>query len=168
MKNRNRLGVIFFLLTLSFTGCSLIPRNVSMDDPRIQPLLKAAAKFDRAAYGFTPIPKVAEVRWESKPMSTYDAMLHISSKTSRTIAFRKTDDGYRWIGDQETFQGPGMYKTVDGTFHEEFTLTYEIESVSGVAKNQLNITYRGENSRFLWPKRLTLSDVKPTLRAWGY
>jgi len=123
MKIHNRASVIFLLLTLSFTGCFLIPRNVSMDDPRIQPLLKAAAKFDRTAYGFTPIPKVAEVRWESRPRSTYDAMLHISSKTSRTIAFRKTDDGYRWIGDQETFQGPRMYKDVDGTFHEEFTLT---------------------------------------------
>jgi len=139
-----------------------------MDDPRIQPLLKAAAKFDRAAYGFTPIPNVAEVRWESRPTSTYDAMLHIAAKTSRTIAFRRAGSGYRWIGDQEIFHGPRMYKTVDGTFNEEFTFTYEVESVSGFPTNQLNISYSGENSRFLEPKHLTLADVRPTLHEWGY
>lgn len=168
MKNRNPAGVIFLLLTLSVTGCHLIPRSVAMDDPRIQPLLKAAAKFDRTAYGFTPIPNNAEVRWESRPTSTYDAMLHISGKTSRTIAFRKAGSGYRWIGDQETFEGPRMYKTIDGTFHEGFTFTYEIESVSGFPTDRLNITYSGEDSRFLDPKHLTLVDVRPVLHEWGY
>jgi len=168
MKSQTKVSAIFLLLTLSVTGCDLIPRNVGMDDPRIQPLLKAAAKFDRTAYGFTPIPNAADVRWESKPTRTYDAMLHISTKTSRTIAFRRAGSGYRWIGEQEDFEGPRMYKTVDGTFHEAFTFTYDAESVSGFPTNQLNITYRGEDSRFLWPKHLTLTDVRPTLRKWGY
>lgn len=41
----------------------------------------------------------------------------------RTIAFRKTSNGYRWISDQETFQGPKEYKTVDGTVREQLTFT---------------------------------------------
>ena len=168
MKNPIRVMAIVSMLMLSLTGCSYIPRNVSLNDPRIQPLLKAAASFNRTAYGFTPIPNTAEVRWESKPTSTYDAMLHISAKTSRTIAFRKAGSGYRWIGDQEDFEGPRKYTTVDGTFHEAFTLTYEVEPVSGSPTNQLNITYRGEDARFMWPKHLTLADVRPTLREWGY
>src|ERR1700756_2844134 len=87
--------------SLVVTGCDLIPRKVALDDPRIQPLLMAARSFDRISYGFTPIPKSADVRWESRPTEHYDAMLHITAKTSRTIAFRKKDSGWKWIGDQE-------------------------------------------------------------------
>jgi hypothetical protein len=51
--------------------------KVSMDDERIQPLLKAAARFDRARHGFSPIPKFGDVDFESRPGNGYDAMLHI-------------------------------------------------------------------------------------------
>ena len=139
-----------------------------MDDPRIQPLLKAAAAFDRMAYGFTPIPKSADVRWESRPTAHYDAMLHISAKTSRTIAFRKTDSDWRWIGDQETFEGPKMVKTVDGTFPENLTLTYEVEQISGSPINQLTVRYIGEDPRLVNKGKLGLVDVRPILKEWGY
>jgi hypothetical protein len=157
------------ILVLLLTGCSVVPKKVSMDDPQVQPLLKAAASFDRTSYGFTPIPKAAaDVRLESKPTGRYDAMLHIYSKTSRTIAFRKTGGTYKWIGDQEIFQGPKMYKTVDGTFHEQLTFTYEIESVSGFPTNRLNITYSGEDVRLANKASLALADVRPILKEWGY
>ena len=64
-------------------------------------------------------------------------MLHIVSKTYRTIAFRKDALAYRWIGEQETFSGPHKYTTVDGTFNEEIVLTYEVEHLSGVPLNRL-------------------------------
>src|SRR5215470_3885235 len=83
-----------------------------MDDPEVQTLLKAAASFDRMSYGFSPIPSAADVRLETRPTSQYDAMLHITAKTSRTIAFRKENGKYVWIGEQESFQGPRKYKTV--------------------------------------------------------
>ena|SRR5438552_17971828 len=138
---------LMIFLALVLAGCRVVPQRVAMDDPQVQPLLQAAASFDRTSYGFTPIPKTADVRLESRPTGWYDAMLHIYSKTSRTIAFRKTSNGYRWIGDQEIFQGPKEHKTVDGTFHEQLTFTYEVESVSGFPTNRLNITYSGEDSR---------------------
>jgi hypothetical protein len=139
-----------------------------MDDPRIQPLLKAALSFDRTAYGFTPIPQSADVRWESRPTAHYDAMLHITAKTSRTIAFRKSNSGWQWIGDQEILNGPRMFKTVDGTFPEHICLTYETESISGAVKNRLNVSYFGEDQRLAGKQNLTLSDVKPILKEWGY
>ena len=85
-----------------------------MNDPRIQPLLKAAQSFDRPAEGFTPKPRAADVRWELRPTAAYDATLHITAKTARTVAFRRLDSGWSWIGDQEIFDGPKMVKTEDG------------------------------------------------------
>ena len=159
---------LLLVLMILLVGCDRFPRKVAMDDPRIEPLLKAAASFDRASYGFTPIPVSAKVRFESRPTQRYDAMLHIDSKTSRTIAFRKTRDGYKWTGEQEIFPGPKQYKTVDGTFYEEITLTYEIESVSGYPTNQLDVLYSGEDPRLEFPKKLTLQLVRPILKEWGY
>ena len=115
-----------------------------MSDPKLQPMLTAAAFFDRVGYGFSPMPTKADVRLEVRSGRAYDAMLHIYSRTSRTIAFRKIDKGYRWIGEQESFQGPKQYTTVDGTFYESISLTYDIEKVSGYPINRLNISYWGK------------------------
>ena len=93
-------------------------------------------------------------------------MLHLEGRTKRTIAFRKNTSGYSWIGEQEIFQGPKMYKTVDGTFHEEVTLTLEKEHVSGVPLNRLNVSYMGEDSRLAGRVGLSLSDVRPILKEW--
>ena len=161
-------AVVSIVAVLMLCGCGFFPEKVGMDDPRIQPLLKAAASFDRTSYGFTPIPKTAEVRLESRPTNRYDAMIHISSKTSRTIAFRIKGGSYRWIGDQEIFEGPKEYKTVDGTFHEHICLTYEIESVSGYPTNRLNIAYFGEDPRMADRRALTLEEIRPVLTEWGY
>jgi len=150
------------------SGCGIIPKRVSIDDPQIQPLLQAAASFDRTAYGFTPIPRAADVRFESRPTKHYDAMLHIAAKTARTIAFRKTSDRYRWIGEQEIFEGPKEYKTVDGTFREHLCFTYETESISGYPANRLNISYVGEDARLTDRADLRLADVKTILKEWGY
>ena len=156
------------VLALLLTGCSVVPKKVSMDDPQVRPWLQAAASFDRTFDGFTPIPKAADVRLESRPRAGYDAMLQIYSKTSRTIAFPKTSGTYKWIGDQEIFQGPKMYKTVHGMFHEQLTLTHEIESVSGYPTNRLDITYSGEDSRLINKRGLAAADIRPVLKEWGY
>lgn len=162
------MKVLTTVLMLALAGCGLVPQKVSMNDPRVQPLLTAAAAFDRTSYGFSPIPKNEEVRLELRPRNGYDAMLHIYGRTSRTIAFRRTKDGYRWIGDQETFTGPREYKSVDGVFREELCLTYEVEHISGFPINRLNISYRGEDPRLAWPREPTLEEVRPVLKEWGY
>ena len=95
-------------------------------------------------------------------------MLHLAGKTSRTIAFRKNAADYSWIGEQENFEGPKMYKSVDGTFHEEVTLTFEREHVSGVPLNKLSVSYMGEDPRLAGRVNLSLSDARPILKEWGY
>lgn len=161
-------------LTLSgalvLVGCTLTPQKVSIHDPRIQPLLRAASTFNRAAYGFTPIPMTGDVFLELGPWAKYDAMLHIYGKTSRTIAFRKRANGYAWIGEQETFKGPKRYETPDGTFNEQIDLTYEIEEVaiSGGPLNRLYVNYSGDDSRLSGRYPLSLDDVRPILAEWGY
>ncbi len=140
-----------------------------MDDPRLTELLAAARQFDRAEYGFTQIPTTGDVRLEvARGGGAYDRMLHIYGRTSRTIAFRKTPDGWRWIHEQEIFEGPKKYTTVDGTFNESICLTYETERVAHYRTNQLNISYSGEDKRLARPKEPTLDDIRPVLREWGY
>ena len=149
-------------------ACGILPESVPVSDARVQAMLRAAGKFNRALYGFSPLPTSGDVRLESKPRAGYDAMLHLAGKTYRTIAFRKNESEYVWIGEQETFQGPKMYKTVDGTFHEEVALTFEKEHVSGVALNRLNVSYHGDDARFSGRLDLSLNDVEPILKEWGY
>ena len=97
-------------------------------------------------------------------------MLHIATQTVRTIAFRKENGDYVWISEQETFEGPKTYKTVDGTFHEAITLSYETQKIlgSGYPLNQLSVSYRGEDPRLAANENLSLAAVKPILREWGY
>ena len=168
MQRASGAMIMLTVIVAMLTSCGLIPRKTTMDDPQVQRLVKAAQSFDRTAYGFSPIPKQADVRLELRPTARYDAMLHITTKTVRTIAFRKENGNYVWIGDQETFDGPKTYKTVDGTFHEAITLTYETQNISGYPLNQLNVTYRGEDPRLAGKNDLSLSVVKPILKEWGY
>lgn len=130
-------------------------------------MFDALARVDRAAMGFTPIASDADIRLEWGRQH-YDAMLHIYAKTSRTIAFRRTDSGYEWIGEQETFVGPKKYRTVDGTINEFITITYDRVSISGVPLNTLNIDYWGEEPELTQSRHLSLDAIQPWLRKWGY
>ena len=167
-KASSAVVMLTVIVAVLLEGCGRIPRKVTMDDPQVQRLVKAAESFDRSSYGFSPIPKQADVRLELRATSRYDAMLHITTKTVRTIAFRKENGNYVWVGDQETFEGPKKYKTVDGVFNEAITLTYETQSISGSPLKQLNVTYRGEDPRLEGRNNLTLTGVKPILKEWGY
>jgi hypothetical protein len=96
-------------------------------------------------------------------------MVHISAgNTERTIAFRRENGNYIWIGEQEIFEGPRKYTTEDGTFNEHLTLTYHIKRLSGFQPNQLNVDYRGTDARLSDRNDLSLAIVKPILREWGY
>lgn len=162
-----RPKALLAVLLLATAGCNVIPKTIDVNDARVQPLLKAAATFPRESYGFTPLPKSGTVRLESRPTDQYDAMLHIDSKTKRTIAFRKAASGFKWTGEQETFTGPHRYKTADGTLNETIVLTYELENVSGVPLNRLQISYEGDRQELQWPKELKLSDVSQELHDWA-
>ena len=131
----------------------------------------AVARVDRASLGFTPIEPSASIKLEGKQLggTDYDSMLHIYGKTSRTIAFRRAPPPieWKWIGEQEIHTGPRMYTTVDGTFKEHITITYETEHVSGYPPNRVNVTYSGDDPRLASRRNLTLTDVEPFLHEWA-
>ena len=129
-------------------------------------MLKAVAAVDRGSLGFSPIPTNADVQLEEGGRAPYDAMLHIYADTSRTVAFRKTPDGYRWIAEQELYYGPKQFTTVDGTFQEYLVVEYQIERVNGIPTNQIHISYMGEDTRLANRSDLTLSFIKPFLEEW--
>jgi hypothetical protein len=127
---------------------------------------------DRAQYGFTPLPTAGPVSIEGKsPHGDYDAMLHFGGNPYRTIAFHWDGKEYQWLGEQETFQGPREYETPDGRFHEDIVISYYKEPAFGQLKGLL-IQYRGPQP-FRTPTSqtngsLTLADVNPLLKKWGF
>jgi hypothetical protein len=115
------------LLALS-TSCM---RTVQMGDPALQPFASMYS-VDRAQYGFTPQPDTGPVSIEgTSTHGGYDAMLHFGGKASRTIAFRLDGKDYQWLGEQESFEGPRVWDTPDGSFHEQVVITYYKQAVAG-------------------------------------
>lgn len=157
------------MIALVLAGCGVIPESVSKDDERLKPLWAAIDRVDRKSLGFTPISPNARIRLEGKQRwgSDYDAMLHIYGETSRTIAFRRVGQGYEWIGEQEIHEGPKDYRTVDGTFKESISITYETQHVSGAPLNTVFVQYFGDDPGLAHGRDLTLADVAPVLREWA-
>jgi hypothetical protein len=130
-------------------------------------MFDAIGRVDRTRLGFTAIPIDAQVRVEWHPMfdKAYDVMLHIDGKTSRTVAFKRTAQDYEWVGEQEILK---TYEMPDGTFHESITITFERVPVSGFPRNRVNVLYAGNDPALSRTVELTLADVHPYLKKWGY
>src|SRR5207244_5095490 len=141
------------LLVLLASAC---PETVARTDQRVVELLAARQRAQAEEYGFTPIEPSASFKLEGVGRG-YDAMLHVYGRTSRTIAFARRGGAFRWIGEQEVFQGPLEYDTPDGTLNESLILTFETEPISGVPLGQLAIRYDGPRSRFLSARPLHLA-----------
>jgi hypothetical protein len=154
-----------FLLILN--GCM---RTVEMGDQALKPY-KSMYSFPREEYGFTPLPREGHVSIEGKSKSGgYDAMLHFNEPPSRTIAFRRAGAGFEWFGEQEIFEGPRMYKTPDGTFHEQISITLYKAAVMG-ERQGLTIQYNGPDEDLMRPRpsfSLGLEEVRPLMKSWGY
>jgi len=159
-----RLSAVAAIGVLS--ACGFVPERVSIDDPRLSPVLAAIQRVDRAAMGFTDIPREAKLRMEWRPRAGYDAMLHVYGETSRTIAFARNGAAWEWIGEQEIFKGPGTYKSPDGVLNESITITYETRPISGVPLRTVHIRYAGEDAELMAAEHLTLQRIRPTLDRW--
>lgn len=153
-------------VSLIVLGCGLLPKKLALSDAEAQPFLRAIAEVDRVSLGFTPIPTNARVALETRPRAGYDAMLHVHGDTSRTIAFRKGNSGYRWIAEQEIHIGPSWQRTIDGTFRERIVIEFQTERVNGIPTNELAIRYYGSDSNLLQKQQWTLSNIQPVLARW--
>jgi hypothetical protein len=177
IKAAAHLAVLLSLLSLASCNGScdfslgLLPEKVSPDDSRLKAFHEAIdRRVDRPAMGFTPVPRGSEagdVRVEWRPREGYDAMLHLVGKTSRTVAFKRTSAGYEWLGEQERFEGPNTYESVDGRFKESITLTYHLRPMQGPV-DRLVVSYWGDEPALSEMRELSLRDVEPWLQKWGY
>jgi hypothetical protein len=163
---RSRLQRILAVLLFCFVGCGLVPKHVSLSDTEIKPMVDAMNKVDRSALGFTPVSTNAKIRLDLRSGGPYDAMLHVDGETSRTIAFRKTQQGYRWISEQEIHKGPKWRRSVDGNFREEIVVEYQTERVNGIPENEIYIIYDGEDPEIKRTDKLSLLEAQAIIQRW--
>ena len=183
-----------YLLALAFiVGCGRADRSqrrVRITPQSLAPYADALA-YPRAKYGFTPLPtngwmKVESIdreNWSaSYPPPVYDVMLHFYDGSAgagykyqaRTVGLKKVEGRLVWIGEQQLFHGPKTYTTVDGTFNEQITITFETEQMAyvGTTLTGTAVTYSGPNARLAGKRQhadnLTINQVGPFLREWGY
>ncbi len=142
-------------------------------------MLQAIAAVDRAALGFTPIPTDAVVHFYSSPVAGCDVMLRIDNTPTvnagvhRSIGFRKTATGYKWILEQEIHFGPGTFTQLGNTdhvwhkAHESIVITYDTVGVLGRTSGRLDVGYDGRDTRIANRKDLTLDEVRPILAEWS-
>ena len=171
---RAKVRALFPLLTVTMLASIGLMvscmRSAKLGDTALRPF-DSMYSIDRTKYGFTPLPKNGTVFIEGRsPHGDYDAMLHFGGNPSRTIAFRWDGKAYRWLGEQEEFEGPRTYETSSGRYHEHVVISYYRQSVYGSSEG-LQIQYRGPESlktpvsQTNWS--LTLAEVNPLLRKWG-
>ena len=152
--------------------CPASRHPIQVDNPRLAGFWNAAAAFDRAGYGFSPLPATGDVILEHHP-DEGSAVIHtcqLSDRAYRTIHFRLGRGEARWVGKQQSFRSGRTFEDGDaGTVLEELILDYETEPVAGFPLNRLNILYRGPVSEGAGPSALpTLEETFLLLRRWGF
>ncbi|HWQ90911.1 MAG TPA: hypothetical protein VN673_04515 [Clostridia bacterium] len=153
----------------------------------MRPFEPAIRRFDRAEAGFPALPTNGSVKIETIDRQNwnreyspphYDVMLHFVEDPPGfrysycTVAFRKSADGLRWIGEQDSFHGPLQYEADGVMVHETVTITRETEQMAFVGTNISGtvITYQGPDPRLKSGLFAGLgpADIGPMLREWGY
>lgn len=173
MKSRARFvnqfggGIVLVLTFLFFVGChQVLKEDFSPSDPQLQPFFKAMESVDRTSMGFTAISTNANIKIQwGRSTSPFDAMLHVYGDTSRTISFRKTPDGYRWVHEQEIHTGPGWRQTVDGTLREQIVIEFQTEPINGIPTNEIHLTYMPAGTNGMW-QNPTLPEAQALLAKW--
>ena len=167
-----RNSLIIFLVSVVLALTTSCMRTVNLGDPALTPFASMYSVV-RSQYGFTPIPKTGPVSIEDKSFhGGYDAMLHFGGNPSWTIAFRWDGKAYQWIGEQEIFEGPRMWDSPDGRFHEQVCIMFYKEAAHGAFQG-FKIDYLGPDEKLMMPRpeapnwSLTLAEVNPLLEKWG-
>jgi len=149
---------------------------------------------DRKAMGFPPLPSEGTVKvkiidrenwsYEYDPPN-YDVMLQFyeiglkSYKyTSRTVALKKKNGHLQWVHEQMMFHGPKKYTDDESLPNQEWiVLRCETEQIGQLGKDTVGteVMYSGPDERLIGEKGwtidggdLSLEDVIPVLREWGY
>ncbi len=161
----------FFLFFIATTvwGCSFVDTQVlgSKGEEKFADLYK----IDRKALGFTEIPKGSKlfITYESGG-DAYDAVVSVilsNTKSRRRVYFKKIDDEYKWVGEQESILSGKLFDSVDGLVQESLDISFEKKRMFGSKEGKTNIYYSGNDPRLKNKHDLTISDVAPIIREWG-
>ncbi len=152
---------------------------MDIGSPALRPF-QAMYAVKRAKYGFTPLPthtdtKIEKLTGVAARTAGYDVLLHIYPTDNdpftieRTVSFKLVNNKYQWIGEQETWIGPGQYTLPDGSStHEQISISYATQPGLGAGiTNTLQIMYEGNDPRLSGKDNLTLKDIQPVLKSWG-
>jgi len=151
-------------------------------------------EVDRRAIGFPPLPSKGTVKVESIDRETwncewdppnYDVLLHFYDTrknnykhTERYIALKNENGVLQWVSESMMFQGPKEYINDEGFSTKEWiSLRCETEqgATGGKYTTGTMAMYSGPDERLIGEEGwtidggdLSLADVVPILREWGY
>lgn len=148
----------------------------------------ALFEVDRAKMGFPPLPATGDVRiltvdrehWAlGYPPPNYDVSFQFYEGTdypriSRFIALKRADNGYKWVSEQVTLNGPQRFVRDEAETNESIVISAETEQVTHIGTNIQGtvIRYEGPDKRLAKSGQsadnLTISQIGPILREWGY
>jgi len=155
---------------------------------------QAICQVDRKVMGFPPLPSEGTVKveiidrqiwnYEYNPPN-YDVMLHFYEiydggykYTARTVGLKKTNGVLQWVHEQMMFHGPKEYIDDEGFPAKEWiVLRCETEQIGllGQTMSGTIVMYTGPDKRLAREEGwtidagdLSLADVVPILREWGY
>jgi hypothetical protein len=161
-----RLTLVIIMAAIATSlGCT--SHYVPLDDPSLA-TFKSMYAVDRSRFGMTPLPKEGRVVIERRmggeaDQLGYDVMLHIYSKATHHVAFRKNGDAYSWVGESEVCSGPRMYDSPDGKLNEQLVISY-FEHVLH-QQNGRTVTYFGPDATL--KGNIPSSQVTRLLHEWG-
>lgn len=187
---QKQMGRLSLALAILLTGCHP-PGFKEQHVPISSEVFKsypALFEVDRAKMGFPPLPTTGEVRiltvdrehWAlGYPPPNYDVSFQFYEGTdypriARFVALKRADNGYKWVSEQMTFHGPQRFVRDDAETHESITITAETEQVTHIGTNIQGtvIRYEGPDKRLAKSNQaadnLTVSQIGPILREWGY
>lgn len=191
-----KLFSILLLVTIALVSCSKRGSKVqyiNISKESMSPY-QSIYQVNRKAMGFPPLPSQGTVKvetvdrknWEREyNPPNYDVMLHFYDTddntykyTSRTIGLKKKNGILQWISEQMVFTGPKKYISDEGfSSQEQIVLRCEAEQVAVIGREVkgTEVLYTGSDKRLIGEEDwtidggdLSLEDVIPVLREWGY
>lgn len=193
-KEAGRFTFLLLVAVFSFSGCTpsapsgMKEQRVSISPEffKAYPSLLTVNRLRMAlpllpTNGTVRILTVDRAHWKpDAPPPNYDVQFQFIQGSSdfpyseQNVFVKQVDGGQQWVGEQTIFYGPKRF-TTDGVQGNEFiTFTRDRERTvyRGVNIKDTLITYSGPDKRLAktgtFTTDLTVYDVGPILREWGY
>jgi hypothetical protein len=141
-----------------------------LTDEVVKPFIQAINQSNRLSLGFSPIPHDATVikgcdGSKDSICISYGPSTGWGNYSNWMVFFKGINDGYVWIGEQETHAGPHRYENIYISYFTDLIPGCNCRPPEAKPNNILIVEYRGEDPRLKKPN-LTLEDIRPVLIEW--